>query len=407
MPAVINFLPSTRGFSFINNFPPLPDKAIPTPFGDIAIGDASNGLCGGMVFAVRDYFEANIPTPSGPQPTQGEPLFDFIVDRLFASFDLPNGPTKYYDWMTTSDHDIALKTGLAHRTILDEWPNIKDDLDNNRLSCLALVTVSSLNPGDMGHNHQVLAYGYDLNADNNLTLKVYDPNSGRNDTIYLSLSLAHPAKTTSITHNVGLNPDYPIIRGFFRLPYTWVSPPQIDEPTIPGTVKGMVSTDTGEPIAGATLLARGATPNATTTDTTGHYEFQLVQGIYDLSATAINFQEQRKGIFVGASQTISENFVLSRAALGSITGNISGLIHGVDHNGIRVWAGSHSTRVDNPPYLLPNVEPGQQTVEASAHCPSPVGNYYGSGSVPVVSGTTVTLDLMMTYEKDPNPPGNE
>jgi hypothetical protein len=105
MPDVAGFLPSTHGFSFINSWPSLPDKTIATPFGPIKIGDASNGLCGGMVFSVRDYFEAHLVQPSGRQPALGQPLYDFIVDRLFSSFDLPVGPAKYYDWMTTSGHD--------------------------------------------------------------------------------------------------------------------------------------------------------------------------------------------------------------------------------------------------------------------------------------------------------------
>lgn len=228
MPEVPGFLPSTRGFSFSNSWPSQPDKVIPTPFGDIAIGDASNGLCGGMGFTVRDYFEAGLVAPSGRQPSFGQPLYDFIVDRLFASFDMPNGPTKYYDWMTTSDHDTWFKSGVARRTIVDEWPAIKNDLDSGMLSCLALVTVFSLNPGDMGHNHQVLAYGYDLVGDD-LTVRIYDPNSPLDDNIGLSLNLGNPAHTTPISHNVNIG--FPI-RGFFRIPYVFTSPPQIDDAEI-------------------------------------------------------------------------------------------------------------------------------------------------------------------------------
>lgn len=229
MPDVTKFLPSSRGFSFGNSWPSQADKLIPTPFGNIAIGNASNGLCGGMVFAVRDYFETNLMQPSGRQPALGQPLYNFIVDRLFGSFDLPNGPAKYYDWMTTSDHDTWIKNGLAHRTILEEWPRIKADLDNNQLSCLGLVTIFSLNPGDMGQNHQVLTYGYDLGPGAILTLKLYDPNSPLRDDIRLSLNLGNPAHTTPINHNVNIT--HPI-RGFFRIPYQRVNPPQIDDAEI-------------------------------------------------------------------------------------------------------------------------------------------------------------------------------
>lgn len=230
MPDVNGFLPSTHSFHFDNDWPAgQADKVIHTVFGNIAIGDSSNGLCGGMVYAVRDYFESRIPIPTGRRPVLGQPLYDFIVDRLFASFDLPNGPTKYYDWMTTADHDTWIKTGLAHRTILEEWPRIKADIDANRLSCIALVTIFSLNPGDMGQNHQVMVYGYDLDANQNLTLKIYDPNSLLSDNVRISLNLSNPAHTTPITHNVNIA--HPI-RGFFHCPYMHVNPPQIDDAEI-------------------------------------------------------------------------------------------------------------------------------------------------------------------------------
>src|SRR4051812_4494099 len=162
MPDVADFLPSTRGFGFANSFPSQPAKVLPTPFGNVPIGDASNGLCGGMVFAARDYFEAGVPQPIGGRAALRQPLYDFILDRLFASFDLPNGPLKYYDWMTASDHDTWIRSGVARRTIVEEWPKVRADLDANRLACLGLVTVASLNPADLGKNHQVMAYGYTL-----------------------------------------------------------------------------------------------------------------------------------------------------------------------------------------------------------------------------------------------------
>lgn len=263
MPDVTNFLPSTRGFSFPNYWPPLPHRVIPTPLGNITIGAASNGLCGGMVFAVRDYFEANILPPSGQQPTLGDPLYDFIVGRLYDSFDLPNGPIKYYDWMTTADHNTWLKTGLSHRTILEEWPKIKDDLDHDRLSCLGLVTIFSLNPGDMGDNHQVLAYGYDLSADNILILRVYDPNSPGDDDIRLSLSLNSPSRATPINHNVSFSHPHPV-RGFFHIPYHWVSPPQIDDAEIVTFLAPMAM-----PAGGNTVVTLQVRNTGTTTWTPG------------------------------------------------------------------------------------------------------------------------------------------
>src|SRR5450756_534411 len=60
---VSGFLPSTSGFHFPNRFPHVPDLKINVLGQQIAIGDAANGLCGGMVFTARDYFEAGISIP--------------------------------------------------------------------------------------------------------------------------------------------------------------------------------------------------------------------------------------------------------------------------------------------------------------------------------------------------------
>ena len=66
----------------------------------IPIGDASNGLCGGMAFAARDYFEAGRIPPNGTTaPGEGR-LFDFLCERLFDSFDLPMGPARYLELMS-------------------------------------------------------------------------------------------------------------------------------------------------------------------------------------------------------------------------------------------------------------------------------------------------------------------
>lgn len=97
---VSGFLPSTSGFRFGNSFPRLPLGRIGVPgVFSLGIGDASNGLCGGMAFAARDYFEANrAPPPAHTAPNEG-PLFDYLVDRLFDSFELPLGPIRYLQLM--------------------------------------------------------------------------------------------------------------------------------------------------------------------------------------------------------------------------------------------------------------------------------------------------------------------
>src|SRR5437660_1587665 len=50
----------------------------------------------------------------------------------------------------------------TYTMIHEEWPAIKQDLDQGRLATLGLIRAISLDPSQLGHNHQVLAYGYDL-----------------------------------------------------------------------------------------------------------------------------------------------------------------------------------------------------------------------------------------------------
>jgi hypothetical protein len=218
---VSNFSPLQNGLPFINWWQTQPDLTIDLPIvGLVRIGDAHNGLCGGMAFAARDLYEAGRLPPAGRQPAYPDPYFNYLVRRLFDSFNGVNGISQYLDWMNTPDHDTGLapfiRRGLAWRTIVEEWPKLRDGLENGHPMPLALVCVASANPGDLGDNHQVLAYGYDLNGDD-LVIHLYDPNWGQNNSARLSLSLANPTHTTTIRHNL-------TVRGFFCVPYQPADP---------------------------------------------------------------------------------------------------------------------------------------------------------------------------------------
>ena len=223
MPAVPGFLPGPNGLRFTNEWPHEPDIEVNVPpFGTIPIGDASNGLCGGMVFLVRDVFEAGRPPLEDPRPAEGTPLFGYIVRRLFDSFDLPNGVLKYYEWMNTPDGDtdlwLAIRRGIAWKTVREEWPKVRADIDAGHPSPLGLVTVESADPNDLGKNHQVLAYRYTLLRDV-LTLHVYDPNTeaAEADEAFLRMHVEDPTKATAIQHTIAIGEP---IRGFFRVDYS-------------------------------------------------------------------------------------------------------------------------------------------------------------------------------------------
>ena len=68
--SVPGFTASVDGLHFINSWPSEPDIVIDAgPLGKVPIGDASNGLCGGMVYTVIDVFTASLPPiPDTQQP---------------------------------------------------------------------------------------------------------------------------------------------------------------------------------------------------------------------------------------------------------------------------------------------------------------------------------------------------
>ena len=194
----------------------------------LPIGDASNGLCGGMVFAARDFFETERPVPDEDTPPGSGPLFDYLCDRLFDSFDLPWGPTRYLTLMNPVLPDgetVWSRLGIgphgrAWQTIHDAWPQVRADIDAGHPSPLGLVTVKSSDPWQLKHDHQVLAYGYELD-EGILALSVYDPNLPGRDDVRLSLSIADPWHLTVMTMLPSARPVY----AFFRVAYEAATPP--------------------------------------------------------------------------------------------------------------------------------------------------------------------------------------
>ena len=62
----------------------------------------------------------------------------------------------------------------------DEWPVIKARLDGGTLVMIGLVKVVAADPRQLNHNHQVIAYGYDLQG-SALKLLILDPNYPRHE----------------------------------------------------------------------------------------------------------------------------------------------------------------------------------------------------------------------------------
>jgi hypothetical protein len=223
------FLPSRDGFAFTNSWPSEPAVSVPTPFGSIGIGNAAAGLCGGMVFAALDYWHARQPPPAS-RPAPGTPLFQFIVRRLVDSWHVPAGVAEYYQWMNLPDGDSGLdvlgyplvtQRGVSWRTIEQQWPQARASIDAGQPAPLGLVTVGSARPTMIVHNHQVLAYAYRLSG-SQVTVQVYDPNSGPGDGVHIAFDTAAPAQATTFAHNIAIS--WPV-RGFFLVAYSPVVPP--------------------------------------------------------------------------------------------------------------------------------------------------------------------------------------
>jgi Aegerolysin len=206
--AIRGFLPSSNGFQFSNKWP---DEALirlikmPDPFGDITIGNASNGICGGMVYAVADYYAADrLPPSQMTNPAGiGDPLFDYRVNRLIDSFELPGGPLKYYQYMEPAYPDTPRVDAVGRSWVMahESFPAVMGAIDAGRLCPLGLVMIKSLLPTDLGHNHQVLAYAYQLNG-GQATLWLYDPNSPGDNNVTMSFDLSNASERIEVTHNV-------------------------------------------------------------------------------------------------------------------------------------------------------------------------------------------------------------
>jgi hypothetical protein len=232
---VDGFLPSQNGLHFDNFFPDGPAVQIDLGLATLRIGNAANGLCGGMVFAALDYWAAGRRPPEDRDPpASGTPLFRYLLRRLIESWHLPTGPLVYLrfmqPWHPDGNERLGPMTvhGRAWHMVVRQWPAVRAELDRGWPCPLGLVKVASANPADIGKNHQVLAYRYDVTG-TTVGVHVYDPNQADNDDVTLSFEVADPPGPLS----VAMTPDVsaaPGVRYFFRVPYRPKSPPAPKSP---------------------------------------------------------------------------------------------------------------------------------------------------------------------------------
>lgn len=232
---VKNFLPSKDGFKFNNDYwdknkikLPVVTLDFPKPIGKVDLTNSTQGLCGGMVYTVIDYFQAGqtLPARTVAPVNENDALYKYLRNRHLTSFDVTGTGPNYINYMRPDYPDtddstsgIALRQkGRSFIIAKEEWPKIKTDIDANRLSPIGLVQSKSFNPADLGKHHQVLVYGYNLNGEQ-VTLYYYDPNHPGIDQMELRFSISTLSDPIKVNRFIkGVHSPMPI-NTFFRTNY--------------------------------------------------------------------------------------------------------------------------------------------------------------------------------------------
>ena len=129
---VAGFLPSTHGFHFANAWPPGPTVRFgPLDPRAVGVGDASTGLCGGMVYTIADLFAAGLPAPPDREPpANGSPRFNSIVRRQVESLGWLTVLVRFWLRMAIGG---SFGGDRARATLDREWPQAKAAIDDGRL----------------------------------------------------------------------------------------------------------------------------------------------------------------------------------------------------------------------------------------------------------------------------------
>ena len=264
-----SFRPTVHGFPFSNSWTQGPLMNLDLGVATIPIGNAAQGLCGGMVFAAVDYWSAGQPIPTTQPPsTPGDPLYDFIVSRLKDSFDLPNLPVRLWGiqqptYPETGDASNPFE-GLAPIVIKDSLPQIRSWIDQGAPSPICVLRTRSANPVDLGINHQVLVWAYQ-GMGNSIRLWIYNPNVPGHDDLTIDVSCSDITQPLQITAGEPY-PSLPPVYCFLTTAYTKVTPPVIGAATTPtasstATASGTATATGTDPSAPATTPAPDPTAN--------------------------------------------------------------------------------------------------------------------------------------------------
>jgi hypothetical protein len=210
---VPDFAPSTDGFHFANAWPPGPTVTLgPLDPRMVGVGDAANGLCGGMVYTVADLHAAHVPVPADREPfANGSPRFNAIVRRQVESLYYMTVPIRFYLRMALGG---SFGGDRARATYEREWPVARAALDRGELVPIGLIRSSAKNPYQLTKNHQVITWGYAEDG-RGVTLRLYDPNWPDRDDVTATLVLDAALRPTYLEQSTG-----EALLGWFVLPYS-------------------------------------------------------------------------------------------------------------------------------------------------------------------------------------------
>ena len=220
--ALPGFKPSIHGFWFANRWPAGPAFEMRAGYVRIGLGEVSEGLCGGMCFAVADRYLSHEPAPADPvAPGPGTPFFREIVRRQLVSFDRWGlVPARF--WLTLLRLAVGRWTGAAQ---VAEWRRVCSDIDAGRPAMVGLIRSGRINPFGLTTNHQVLAYAYQASALSG-TLRIYDPNHPGVDDVEIRIRRADEADAAGQPHQPRRNPTFTLqqstgepLLALLRLPY--------------------------------------------------------------------------------------------------------------------------------------------------------------------------------------------
>jgi len=185
-----------------------------------------NGRCGGMTFASLDHFFAGRPAPSVRPadlpadtgvPPDGSPLADYIMRRHYHSLAIP-AMLNVFLWTVLPDRSTFFARGVHERTVYEELPRLRQAIDQGRPVPLVLIHARDL--ANIGLNHQVVAYGYDVEA-GGMKVYLYDSNHPGEE-----CALVSDGVTPGFTQTCPSRQCSEQWRGFFVHPaYTPVLPP--------------------------------------------------------------------------------------------------------------------------------------------------------------------------------------